>query len=157
MIQVYVAGASANIERAERFLERVNAHPLMMCTFDWTAAVRLERSKGTADTALTEAQRLTYSTHDMTGVHMADVFVCLAEAPMSAGQAVELGGALMRKRYQSRGPLIIVSGGNRRSIFTVADDFEFAADHEVFDDDEAFALLLAHVDKLFPRNRHTGS
>jgi hypothetical protein len=160
-LPVYVAGATRNIERTERFIAKVDAHPLLHITYAWTAAVRLETAKGVSDKELTDAQRVHYAVRDLRGVVEAAAFVCLAESPMSSGQSVELGGALIRKLLAEqmvgtliRLPFVIVSGGSRLSIFTATDPAVSAmADHEVFDDDEAFELLVRFAKGL--ENRHT--
>lgn len=147
MLSVYVAGASKNIERAEAFMARVRGNDdIFEIAYDWTKDVRAAMTAGVTDHALTDEQRAVFAMQDMEGVLKADAFVLLAETPMSGGHPIELGMAIAQRRLSPNEKLIIVSGGERRSIFTSPWDPGVHAgllvDYEVQDDDFAFGRLI---------------
>ena len=111
----------------------------MAITHDWIAAVDASSAAGVTDDLLHDSVRLRLACDDMIGVDLADVLVVLAEeAPTGRGMWFELGyGCALRGRLT-----IIVSGGAKRSIFTVPG----IVDHECLGDDsdaQAWRVLLA--------------
>ena len=135
MINVYVAGASRNKERARAFMDRVRAEPTMILTHDWVADIDAADAACKTDRDFDTAARLRFAEADLDGLAEADVAVFLLEAePMSRGSYVELGYAIAVREVCGPSdikPRIIVSGGGRRSIFTVPG----LVDHEVSYDD----------------------
>jgi hypothetical protein len=126
-MRVYVAGASAEIDRCERFRDRCIAAGHAV-TFDWMAHVR---STGSANIGLTREQRELAALACLDGVSNADVFVLLFPRAVTVGAWVEFGFAL-------RCPLVrvIVVGDDDSSVMTAAWEVEYARD-----EDEALALI----------------
>lgn len=116
-LRVYVAGESADLVRAERFIRRVQADERMRCTLDWVAEVRATR---VPESELPNAQRLARAHADLRAIVDADVVVVLvSDVCQSRGVWVELGVCLgLREANPGNAPEVIVSGGARQSIFT---------------------------------------
>jgi hypothetical protein len=144
MISVYVAGASQNMPRTQRFLEKIRTHnDIMRITHDWTAYV----SGTVAENQLPDPQRAKLACRDLSAINRSDAIVVLAEPEgreaefVSHGLWVELGYAIRMRDANDIDfgdpPLIIVSGGQRQSIFTV----DALVDYECKDDREAFGIL----------------
>lgn len=114
-IAVYVAGASARKERAAAFINRVNEHPLLTVTHDWTAFVQAG-----ADARLRDADRAKEVGDCIAAIFSADVMVYLAEVDaVSRGAPAELGIAITLRILSKRArPRLIISGGARNTIFT---------------------------------------
>jgi len=163
--EVYVAGASCNVQRTQDFIKRVRADPQLYVAHDWT---RDAATVATPDDQLDQDTREVLSVQDLAAVRSCDAFVLLAEpGPVSRGSWVEFGYSLamlearalldhkslelLAATLEARAlldhkslellaatqgaPLIVVAGGERRSIFTSLADFECA------NDDEAFAAV----------------
>ena len=145
--EVYVAGASCNVQRTQDFIKRVRADPQLYVAHDWT---RDAATVATPDDQLDQDTREVLSVQDLAAVRSCDAFVLLAEpGPVSRGSWVEFGYSLAMLEARALldhkslellaatqgAPLIVVAGGERRSIFTSLADFECA------NDDEAFAAV----------------
>ena len=128
MTRVYVAGASAEIERCERFRDRCIAAGHAV-TFDWMAHVR---STGSANTGLTREQRELAALACLDGAGVADVFILLFPRAVTIGAWVEYGFVL-RDCSLVR---VIVVGDDGSSVMTAAREVEYA-----HDEDEALALI----------------
>lgn len=136
MTRVYVAGAVSNLRRAKSFCERVKQHPNLSLTLDWVTPYE---TGGLSDLQLPEEDRIEFAWKDLESVANADVLVVLSEVRlMGRGMYVELGFAL----GLANPPIIIVSGGGKRSIFTASGvvDYEFP---DSLTDDEAFDCLCS--------------
>lgn len=124
MINVYVAGASRNKERARAFMDRVRAHPAMTLAHDWVAHIDDADAAGHTDEDFGDRERFIFAAEDLAKLAEADAAVFLFEAePVGRGSYVELGYAVALREVCDGGdarPWILVSGGERRSIFTVA-------------------------------------
>ena len=118
MIGVYVAGASANKERARAFMARVREHSLMRLTRDWVQDVD---AATVPEDELTDEQRLKFATTNLVAISHANVVVALLEEDWrSDGMLFELGYATcIRGNRVIIGNRIIVSGGGRKCIFAV--------------------------------------
>ena len=151
MINVYVAGASRNRERARRFILRVEEHPDMRITYNWIPDIDAAIADGVTDDKLSDADRKRYAESDLNGLAEADAAVFLMEASdVGRGSWVELGYAIaVREAESDPMHVIIVSGGARRSIFSAVDlvDYELTgwADNEQ-NDGEAFEVLAELAD-----------
>lgn len=125
MIKVYIAGASREIERAEKWIRHVKGVKGLEVTCDWPAAMRAAG----ADVDLCEDDRRRYARADWEGVERADVLWLLRPTVESTGAWVELGIALAGKTR------VIVSGKGRFCIFDSLANvrrFEYDADAYAF-------------------------
>jgi hypothetical protein len=111
---VYVAGASTELERAERamnFVRRLGwevAH-------DWVADVRRVREEGgREDDELTDAERREFAEADLYAVASADLLWLLSPTTASSGAWVEFGFFLARLDSSQDAPRLIVSGPTAR-------------------------------------------
>lgn len=152
-IEIYVAGSARNWQRARAFMERIHAHEHMRVVFDWTLSVEAAQSAGVHDSALDNDERASHARADLNAIESCDVFVLLAESePVGRGAWIELGYAMRIRDANVRRvadswldgePTIVVSGGDRRSIFTTPPalvDYEVPYDVGTHDD-EAFSIL----------------
>lgn len=143
--EVYVAGASCNVQRTQDFIKRVRADPQLYVAHDWT---RDAATVATPDDQLDQDTREVLSVQDLAAVRSCDAFVMLAEPePVSRGSWVEFGYALAMLEARALldhksleilaapqgAPLIVVAGGKRRSIFSSLADVECANDDEALD------------------------
>jgi hypothetical protein len=131
-MRVYVAGAGAEIERAERaILELVRlGHEI---THDWTLDVRRAMRARTGDGDLSDDRARKIAGLDLDGVRDAAVVLFLAPpAGRGAGCWVELGYALGCRRAHKAGlPRLLVSGRvARRYLFCRLADVSFRDDVE---------------------------
>jgi len=127
-VKVYVAAASAEIERAERFAREARrlGHEV---THDWMAIVR---SQTVSESELPRAIRREAATDDIRGVREAEVFIMLVpdEQIASRGIWVELGYAIAaRDTTDGLCPGIWCVGESARvSIFTELANGVFVSD-----------------------------
>lgn len=126
LMRIYVAGASAEILRAEAFVKRLRDAGFEI-TFDWPAMIR---SVGSANGGLTDDQRNDASYHALAGVDECDVLVLLVPSVASSGCWLETGYAFGSQRD------IIYVGDPERTIFSAL------TRHVVATDDQAFDLLV---------------
>ena len=148
-VRVYVAGASVEIERSERFRDAVIAAGFEI-TFDWAAAIR---QSGKANRGMTRDERVAASRACRLGVKRAAAFVMLmpSAGTCSPGMWVELGVALSSfSSVDQFGPVCIVVDDDERSIMT-ADAVAVATE------DEAIAFLGARFRTSTPRRTSTTS
>lgn len=132
-LAVYVAGASAEVERASEVIERIRALGLVV-THDWTRSVREHRSAGYRDVDLDHERQAMIASEDLDAVRRADVLLLLAPESPTIGAWVELGCALNLANMT-----IFVSGpASRQSIFTSLADW-------IFTDDDAAVQALANA------------
>lgn len=122
-MKIYVAGSSRNRERARRFMDTVRTVHApgvkLEIAHDWVAEQDANEALSLWDCDLSETERARHATADFDAIETCDAFVLLAEPEATGrGMWVELGFALALTRYAKREPLIFVSGGERRSIFT---------------------------------------
>lgn len=150
-IRVYVAGSSARKERARSFMTRVRGHAGMSVALDWIDHVDVADRAGVRDSDLPDHARARFAIADLEAVAECDALVVLAEAsPTGRGMWVELGFALGLGWMGRRPPLIVVSGGDRRSIFTAPEErlVDFEVDFAVGQhEDEAFEILKTFVEE----------
>lgn len=126
-LRVYVGGASAEIDRAERMMLRL-AEAGIDVVSSWPIAIR---KAGTANAGLTDAERAHHAIADVAELQRADVFWLLAPREgYSHGAYFELGYCV------AAGKTIVASGPSRQSIFG-------ALATEVEDDEHALALIIA--------------
>jgi len=145
MIKVYVAGSTRQRDRAREFFERVRAHGDMCIAYDWLVDVDASDAAGVQDNELSDSDRAKFARADLDGVARADVLVVLAEAtPTGRGMWVELGFALGLQRAGLRSPMIVVSGGDKRSIFSSPNVVDYEVGFAVGEhDEEAFEIVAA--------------
>jgi hypothetical protein len=125
---VYVAAASAELERAERVMKALRAAGIAIAN-DWTPDVRRHREAGLTDGDLTDEQCGEISSLNLEGVRKAGVLLFLTPKAPSAMAWVELGCA------SNVGHLIFASGPSPLLAVRGLADFIFQ------DDDEAIAAL----------------
>ncbi len=147
IIYVYVAGASKNKERARAFMDLVRAHPGMRLTKDWVADIDAADAAGKTDADFDNKTRAKFANADLGGLAGSDVAVFLVDLG-TTGMWVELGYAICLREGEGCAPRIIVSGGDRRSIFTVP--APMLVDHEVAGDGfsadiQSFRILRAYA------------
>lgn len=133
-MKIYVAGASAELERAESAIASLRAagHEI---THDWPAVIRRVRIEGgQKDSDLTDEERHGHAHDDLLAVERADVLWLLVPDAPTSGAWVELGFAigLAWPDTATEGPrLVIVSGAkHRNALFCSMGD-------QAFDDDQA--------------------
>jgi hypothetical protein len=131
---VYVAGASAEVERAERIIQALRSAGFIV-THDWTRSVREYRAKGYRDADLSDEACEEIAASDLDAVRRADVLLFLSPEQPTTGAWVELGAA---SNYGDK--TILVSGASaRRYLFTRIADW-------IFDDDEAALVALLNLE-----------
>lgn len=94
---IYIAGASAEIERAEAAI----AHAVKLgleVTYNWTKDIRAHAAQGKTDKDLSDVVLKLHATKDLVGIVEARVFVLLAPQFPSTGCWAELGYALAHGR-----------------------------------------------------------
>ena len=132
-LKVYVAGSSAEVERAERVIASLRAMGHVV-TFDWTRSVREYRSQGYRDADLDDDRCAMIASEDLDAVRRADALLFLSPEEPTTGAWVELGCALNLANMA-----ILVSGKTARNfLFTRLADY-------IFDDDEAAIAGLANI------------
>ncbi len=107
-MKVYVAGASAEIERAERFIALAKTYGAEI-THDWTIDVRKEGGSVPAS----DVDPATFAARDISAVLEADAVVFLVphQDHATKGLWVELGAlfGMDRTRYEPRRPDVCIS------------------------------------------------
>jgi hypothetical protein len=110
--RVYVCGASAELERAERVIAELRLRGVEV-TFDWCAEIRRHQALGIPDSAIDDIGAYRIAMADLHAVGRAHAVLLLAPEKPTIGAWVELGYAAALHRT------IIVSGpANRCSLFT---------------------------------------
>lgn len=137
---VYIAGASAEIERAERAIAYARSVGLAV-SYDWTVDVRKAMAAGVRDSELEDVQARYFALNDLEGVAFGRAFVFLAPPREinSTGCWIELGYAL----NPSPTPRFIVVSRERaprRSIFE-----SLATVPQCPADDAAILLVAQHL------------
>ena len=126
-LRIYVAGASKDMERAEKAMAAVRemGHTI---TFDWCEAMRCSAQ---SERDMTWQDRHKYATNDYLGVKNCDVLWLLipSDGVFSTGCCAELGIAIGRDKD------IITSGNDLLCLFTAM------ANERVATDEEAIAIL----------------
>lgn len=147
-MKLYIAAASAEIDRAERLMKiaRAQGHEI---THDWTHEVRAAIAQGLSEDLIPDEVALVGALMDIGGVVTADRFIYLVPPkPIStSGAWVELGVAHTLREFVPRPsymrPLQLVCAGApftvRRSIFTRLADAFVEADVDALADE----LVLA--------------
>lgn len=127
-MRVYVAGASAEIDRAEHVAQRLREVGVEVAS-TWMAVVR-EAGDGNPRDA-TKEQRAKWAWSDLREVSASEVLlVLIPSGPASFGSGVEFGFA-----FRSAYARIVFSGDTKRSIFC-------ALGEEYDSDDEAIAAIM---------------
>lgn len=110
-VKVYVAGSSAELERAQRAIDFIRSIGWEV-VHDWVADVRRERLEGgRQDSDLSDEERRTFAHKDLTSVGDAELVWLLVPNNPSTGAWVELGYALALTRVLIHiAPRIIASG-----------------------------------------------
>jgi nucleoside 2-deoxyribosyltransferase len=127
VLNVYVAGASAEVDRAERVIAALRAAGINI-THDWTPDVRAVEAAG-GPTTLEDQERLDRALVDVAAVRRADFVVMLAPEPphASTGAGFESGVA-----YERGLPLVVAgSVAARRRFLFGALVVEYESDVEV--------------------------
>jgi hypothetical protein len=134
-IPIYVAGASAEVERAERWRDALLATGRFTLTHDWMAQVRAAREEGHAtDRTLAEGDRVHHARADWGAVLTAHVVWLLLPEKPSTGCWVELGMALEHQRHEFPSKLIVMSGANSKAcLFTALVPTHVGTDVDAFD------------------------
>lgn len=108
-VRVYVAGASDELERAQRAIDFIRSIGWTI-THDWVADVRRVRVEGgRADADLTSDEMRELAAADLAAVQGAELVWLLVPNTPSTGAWVELGYALALNRW-TNAPRIIASG-----------------------------------------------
>ncbi len=132
MLSVYVAGSSAEIERARSavaLLETASETLPIEVVSTWIDAIE---AAGTANEGLSPAARREAARTCLEEVREADVFLLLVPSgPSGIGSGVELGYAMaLRDENPLRARILIASGRTERTIFAALCDEEHASDSE---------------------------
>lgn len=137
-LDVYVAGSSRDLERAERVIAALRAIPGVIVPVDWPAMMR----EHGPDEGLTPEQRHRFALEDAVGAEQAYVLVLLRPTPETptAGAWVEFGIAIGASR--ARFPLghvamVIIAGKGTACIF----DALVSPESVVDTDDEAIEIV----------------
>lgn len=139
VMQIYVAGASSNIEMIEKFIALLKLAGFEI-TFDWTVAVRTAGDASPDDPKI----RIEAANADLRGVETAEiVWVLQPDATStSTGAWVELGSAITWRqvrretfRQEATRPIVVVSGVSKKCIFSDKADYRF------LNHDDAFAFI----------------
>ena len=113
MKSIYIAGASAEIDDIESKISIVKKAGYLI-TFDWTEKVREVGNASPDDPNIRREAALA----DLRGVERAEIFWLLKPTNASTGAWVELGAALMLRKYRpGKYPVIVVSGVSKKCIF----------------------------------------
>lgn len=131
MKKVYVAGSSAELDRARTWRDRlVSAGVEVVST--WIETV-IAVGDANPREATTNARRV-WSEDDLAQVSIADVFWLLAPEQPTRGAWVELGFAHATRLVEPDARMairVIISGDTRQSIFCALGE-EYATDEEAF-------------------------
>jgi hypothetical protein len=127
-MRVYVAGASAELERCERVMAALREGGCVI-SHDWTPSIREAIARGVSEEQLDDHEARRLSGVDYDAIERAHVVLFLAPETVTRGAWAELGyaGCLMR-----RGELdVYVSGpAARKSIFTRQSSAIFLSDDD---------------------------
>ncbi len=121
-MKIYVACASAEIDRAEKWIAALRERHIEV-TSTWTENIRKVGSANPTDA--TKEQRAQWARQCLSEVAAADVLWLLQPKALTSGAWIEFGWA------ESVGAYMVTSGCDKRSIFTALGD-EFATDEEAF-------------------------
>lgn len=135
-MKLYVAGASADLERCKTLAQAARAAGYEI-TLEWWVDVEHARAAGYADRDLNHETRREQATKDLCAVQLADVLwlVCPPAGVHTTGAWCELATAIVA------GVFVVVSGDHRQCLFT-AKAQRFFDTHE-----EALAFLKSIVDE----------
>lgn len=126
--RVYVAGASAELERAKTAMDWVREMPGLALAYDWVADVQKHRVEGgKSDADLTNEQRFWLASNDASAVSECDTFWLLVPnvSVVTVGAWFELGVAV------STGRRVVVSGiQSGQHLFCSLAESTFAVDHD---------------------------
>ena len=134
---IYVAGASAQIEMIETYLAKLRAAGWTI-TFDWTVPVREVGNASPDDPMIRRAAALA----DLTGVLAAQVLWLVQPdaSSTSTGAWVELGSAITKRVLAKKfvfaniEPVsVVVSGSSMKCIFSDLADYRFQSHDDAFD------------------------
>jgi nucleoside 2-deoxyribosyltransferase len=140
-VKVYVAGSSAELERAQRWIDALRAEGWTV-TSDWPAVIASVGDANPRDASV--ADRRMWSHDDLRGVDNADVVWLLAPKVGTArGAYFELGYAMACGKH------IISSGDTLQSIF-LAHTREYATDEAAFDAIVATGKALRSWEDEYP-------
>lgn len=120
-MRVYVAGASAELERARSAMRDLRGYGCEI-TFDWTQAVEKFGSLGAV---LSEEEKAQCARNDLDGVRAAEVVLFLTpeDKALTLGMWVELGAAL------ALGKTLVLTGPSRNAtIFCNLSPHRFVTD-----------------------------
>ena len=132
--RVYVAGASAQLQRARRAMGWVREAPELTLAHDWTAQVQADREAGKQDADLLQVQQCARAFEDFAAIRESDIFWALVPQPdvRTTGLWVELGWAL-RARDGNQPIRAVCSGDScRKRLFVAASDAMFSTDSSAF-------------------------
>jgi hypothetical protein len=127
-MRVYVAGASAELERCERVIAAL-AQGGCTVTHDWTPSIREHIARGISEEQLDDHEARRLSGGDYDAIERAHFVLFLAPETVTRGAWSELGyaGCLMRRGELS----VYVSGPRaRQSIFTRQSSAIFLSDDD---------------------------
>jgi len=128
-MKVYVAGASAEVERAERVIRALRERGVEV-PFDWTGEVRKTRAAGLSDVDLGRERCREFCTADLAGVRRSDVLLLLSPQKPTVMAWVEFGCAT-----NAPGDHLIIACGPTTELHpaTTLADFCFATDEEAIE------------------------
>lgn len=146
---VYLAGASRELERVEKYAGLLVSSGLVRISHPWWSAVKAHGVGN--DHTLERDEQAFHALTDLEGVERADVIWCLWPEGYSAGCPLELGYALALKHSDPGRALgIVVSGAKSHAcIFTALAHYRDA------DDDAALYEVLRHAAKYRARFEST--
>ncbi len=141
MLKIYVAGASAELERARVVMEFIYDHPRMTLVRDWVKDIEIERVEGgRQDSDLTQSEQAVYARKNLGAIADSDVLWLLSPPAdvHTTGAWVELGAALVtghvRQALGLAATVVIVSGlSSWHYLFNSLADQHFETDAEAID------------------------
>lgn len=140
-MKVYVAGASAELDRVRGVMDFIREQPRLELARDWVADVERERIEGgRTDSDLAPDERKLFAGADLGAVAESDIFWLLSpmKGTYTTGAWVELGAALvtghMRQALGLSKTVVLISGQTAgQHLFSSLADYCFDLDFEARD------------------------
>lgn len=113
----YLAGGSSDVEECAVYIKELKSRGLA-CAFNWTDAVLANHREGGNDATLSEGLRRAAATVDLAAVLASDILWLVVPKGVSRGCWTELGAGLIARDFMHMRLLIVVSGDDKKSLFT---------------------------------------